>query len=109
MQGIIHIGVTCNVIVRDDSSPQASSAEATYSQTTSGSISSDATSSHVTSTEISPSQASSPETVTSKLKPFLTDHLEEAPANEIFFRENPVNWSQMPDLIGDCRHLIWPP
>ena len=55
----------------------------------------------MTSTEISPSLASSPKTVTSKLMPLSTDHLEEAPADEVFFKENPINWSQIPDLIGD--------
>ncbi|MBY3556007.1 retroviral-like aspartic protease, partial [Modestobacter lapidis] len=34
--------------------------------------------------------------MTSELKP-----LEEAPADIVFFNENPVNWSQVPDLIGD--------
>ena len=38
------IGATCNVVVRDDSSSEASSAKAVYSQTTSGSICSGATS-----------------------------------------------------------------
>ena len=101
IQGITPIEVTLNVIIQDDSSSEASYVEATYSQTTSGSISSEVTSSHVTSTEISPSQASSSETVTSEFKLFPTDHHEEALANEIFFNENPVNWSQIPNLIGD--------
>ena len=50
--GMSPIGATCNVIVRDDSSSEASFAETTYSHATSGSISSEATSSQVTSTEI---------------------------------------------------------
>ena len=29
-----------------------------------------------------------------------TDHIEEAPADEVFFNENPINCSQIPDLIG---------
>ena len=52
------------------------------------------------STEIAPSQASSPETVTSEFKPLPIGHHEEALANEIF-KENSVNWSQIPNLIGD--------
>ena len=66
----------------------------------SGSISSGATYSRVTSTEIAPSHPSSLETVTSEFKPLLTDHHEGAPADEVF-KENPVNWSQVPNLIGD--------
>ena len=58
-------------------------------------------SSHVTSTEIAPSQASSPETVTSEFKPLPASHHEEALADEVLFNENPINWSQIPDLIGD--------
>ena len=54
----------------------------------------------MTSTEIAPSQASSPETVTSEFKPLPTDHHEEALADKVF-KENPVNWSQIPNLIGD--------
>ena len=54
----------------------------------------------MTSTEISSSQPSSAETVTSEFKPLTTDHHEEALADEVF-KENPVNWSQIPDLIGD--------
>ena len=55
----------------------------------------------MSSTEVSPSQALSPETVTSELKPLPIDHPEKAPADEVFFKENLVNWSQIPDLIGD--------
>ncbi|XXG41999.1 hypothetical protein AAC387_Pa01g2358 [Persea americana] len=94
------IEVACNVIVHDDSASKAPSAEATNSQNVSGSISSGATYSRVTSTEIAPSQPSSPETVTSEFKPLPTDHHEEALADEVF-KENPVNWSQVPNLIGD--------
>ncbi|KAJ8617443.1 hypothetical protein MRB53_013629 [Persea americana] len=94
------IGVACNVIVQDDSASEAPSAEATDSKNASGSISSGATYSRVTSTEIAPSQPSSPKTVTSEFKPLPTDHHEEALADEIF-KENPVNWSQIPNLIGD--------
>ena len=88
------------MIVQDDSASKAPSAEATDSQNASGSISSGATYSRVTSTEIAPSRPSSPETVTSEFKPLPTDHHEEALADEIF-KENPVNWSQIPNLIGD--------
>lgn len=95
------IGTTCNAIVLDDSVSEALSTKATDSHITFGSISSGATSSHVTSTEISPSQFSSPETVTSELNPLPMDHLEEAEVEGFFFNENPVNWSQIPDLIGD--------
>ena len=101
--GASSIGVACNAIVQDDDAFETSSAEATDSQTASGSISSGATSSRVTSAEISPSQASSFETVTSELKPLPTGQIEESPADIVFFNENPVNWSQVPDLIGD----IW--
>ncbi|KAJ8639913.1 hypothetical protein MRB53_016607 [Persea americana] len=94
------IEVACNVIVQDDSASEASSAEATDSQKASGSISSGATYSRVTSTEIAPSEPSSPETVTSEFKPLPTDHQEEALADEVF-KENLVNWSQVPNLIGD--------
>ena len=90
IQRITPIRVTYNVIIWDDSSSEASSTEAIYSQTASG-ISFGATSSQVTSTEISPSQASSPETVRSELKPLPTDHLEEAPSVEVFFNESRVN------------------
>ncbi|XXG59329.1 hypothetical protein AAC387_Pa04g1433 [Persea americana] len=93
------IEVACNVIVQDDSASETPSAEATDSQNVSSSISSGATYSRVTSTEITPSQPSSPETVTSEFKPLLTDHHEEALADEVF-KENPVNWSQVPNLIG---------
>ena len=55
----------------------------------------------MTSTEKSPSHASSPETVTLELTPLLTDHCEEALVDDVFFNENPVNWSQIPNLIGD--------
>ncbi|XXG53393.1 hypothetical protein AAC387_Pa03g1488 [Persea americana] len=96
------IEVACNVIVQDDSAFEAPSAEVTDSQNGSGSISSAATYSRVTSTEIAPSQPSSPETVTSEFKPLPTDHHEEVMADEIF-KENPVNWSQIPNLIGDVR------
>ncbi|XXG62961.1 hypothetical protein AAC387_Pa05g1244 [Persea americana] len=54
----------------------------------------------VTSTKIASSQPSSPETVTLEFKPLPTDHHEEALADEVF-KENPVNWSQVPNLIGD--------
>ena len=54
----------------------------------------------MTSTEISSSQPSSPETVTLEFKPLPTGHHEEALALE-FFNENSVNWSQIPNLIGD--------
>ncbi|XXG76887.1 hypothetical protein AAC387_Pa08g1155 [Persea americana] len=54
----------------------------------------------VTSIEIASSQPSSPQTVTSEFKPLLTDHHGEALADEVF-KENPVNWSQVPNLIGD--------
>ncbi|XXG59171.1 hypothetical protein AAC387_Pa04g1297 [Persea americana] len=94
------IEVACNVIVQDDSASKASSTEATDSQNAFGSISSGATYSRVTSTKITSSQLSSPETVTSEFKPLPTDHHEEALANEVF-KENPVNWSQVPNLIGD--------
>ncbi|XXG47521.1 hypothetical protein AAC387_Pa02g2156 [Persea americana] len=94
------IKVACNVIVQDDNASEAPSAEATDSQNVSGSISSGATYSRVTSTEIAPSQRSSPETVTSEFKPLLTDHHEEALVDEVF-KENLVNWSQVPNLIGD--------
>ncbi|KAJ8615169.1 hypothetical protein MRB53_034541 [Persea americana] len=94
------IKVGCNVIVQDDSASEAPSAEATDSQNVSSSIFSGATYSRVTSTEIAPSRPSSPETVTSEFKPLLTDHNEEALADEVF-KENPVNWSQVPNLIGD--------
>ncbi|XXG47440.1 hypothetical protein AAC387_Pa02g2086 [Persea americana] len=70
------------------------------SQNASGSISSRATYCRMTCTEIASSQPSSPEKVTSEFKPFLTDHQEEALADEVF-KENPVNWSQVPNLIGD--------
>ena len=95
------VQATCNVIVRDDSSSKASSAEAIYSQTISGNISFGATFSQVTSIEISHSQASSPETVVSRFTPVLTDHREEAPVDDVFFNKNQVNWSQIPNLIGD--------
>lgn len=95
------IEVACNVIVQDDSASKASSTEAANSQNASGSISSGATSSHVTSTEIAPSQASPLEMVTSEFKPLPTGHHEEALVDEVIFNENPVNWSQTPDLIGD--------
>ncbi|XXG82708.1 hypothetical protein AAC387_Pa10g0606 [Persea americana] len=72
------IEVACNVIVQDDSASEASSAEATDSQNASGSISSGATSS----------------------RPLPTDHHEEALVDEVF-KENSVNWSQIPNLIGD--------
>ncbi|XXG88145.1 hypothetical protein AAC387_Pa12g0394 [Persea americana] len=94
------IKVACNVIVQDYNASEAPSAEATDSQNVSGSISSGATYSRVTSTQIAPSQPSSPETVTSEFKPLPTDHHEEALADEVF-KENPVNWSQVPNLIGD--------
>ncbi|XXG88177.1 hypothetical protein AAC387_Pa12g0421 [Persea americana] len=94
------IEVACNVIVQDDSASEAPSAEATDSQNVSSSISSGATYSRVTSTEIAPSQPSSLETVTSEFKPLPTDHHEEALADEVF-KEKPVNWSQVPNLIGD--------
>lgn len=94
------IEVACNVIVQDDSAFEASSAKAIDSQNASDSMSSGATSSRVTSTEIASSQPSSPETVTSKFKPLPTGHHEEALADEIF-KENSVNWSQIPNLIGD--------
>ena len=86
------IGVTCNVIVQDDSASEAPSAEATDSQNVSSSISFGATYSRVTSTKIAPSQPSSPETVTLEFKPLPTDHHEEALADKVF-KENPVNWS----------------
>ncbi|XXG88406.1 hypothetical protein AAC387_Pa12g0617 [Persea americana] len=76
------IGVACNAIAQDDSTSEAPFAKARNSQTTSGSISSGATSSRVTSTEIASSQPSSLETMTSEFKPFLTDHHEEALADE---------------------------
>ena len=94
------IEVACNVIVQDDSASEAPSAEATDSQNASSSISSGATYSRVTSTEIASSQPSSPETVISEFKPLPTDHHEEVLADEAF-KENPVNWSQIPNLIGD--------
>ncbi|XXG53350.1 hypothetical protein AAC387_Pa03g1453 [Persea americana] len=94
------IEVACNVIVQDDSASEASSAEATDSQNASGSISSGATSSRVTSTEIVSSQPSSPETMTSEFEPLPTGHHEEALADEVF-KEDPVNLSQIPNLIGD--------
>ncbi|XXG85667.1 hypothetical protein AAC387_Pa11g0704 [Persea americana] len=94
------IKVACNVIVQDDSASEASSDEATDSQNASGSISSGATSSRVTSTEIVYSQPSSPEIVTLEFKPLPTDHHEEALVDEVF-KENPVNWSQIPNPIGD--------
>ncbi|XXG47644.1 hypothetical protein AAC387_Pa02g2257 [Persea americana] len=94
------IEVTYNAIVQDDSASEASSAEAVDSQNASGSISFGATSSRVTSTEIASSQPSSPETVTSEFKPFPTYHHEEALADEVF-KENPINWSQISNLIGD--------
>ena len=40
-------------------------------------------------------------TVTSEFKPLLSDHHEEALANEVLFNEDLVNWSQIPNLIGD--------
>ncbi|XXG82672.1 hypothetical protein AAC387_Pa10g0572 [Persea americana] len=95
------IEVACNVIVRDDSDSTASSAEATDSQNASGSISSGATYSRVTSIEIASFQTSSPEMVTSEFKPLPTEHHEEALADDVF-KENPVNWSQIPNLIGDA-------
>ncbi|XXG53800.1 hypothetical protein AAC387_Pa03g1835 [Persea americana] len=58
-------------------------------------------SSQVTSTEISPFEASSPETVTSEITPLQTDYREKATTDDVFFNENPVNWSQIPNLIGD--------
>ncbi|XXG73237.1 hypothetical protein AAC387_Pa07g2189 [Persea americana] len=95
------IKVACNVIiVQDDSASEASSAEAMDSQNASGNISSGVTYSPVTSTEIASSQPSSPETMTSEFKPLLTGHHEEALADDAF-KENPVNWSQIPNLIGD--------
>ncbi|XXG62827.1 hypothetical protein AAC387_Pa05g1131 [Persea americana] len=94
------IKVACNVIVHEVSASEAPSAEATDSENASGSISSGATSSRVTSAEIAYSQPSSPKTVTSVFKPLPTDHHEEALADEVF-KENPANWSQIPDLIGD--------
>ncbi|XXG72495.1 hypothetical protein AAC387_Pa07g1575 [Persea americana] len=93
------IEVACNVIVQDDSASEAPSAKATDSQNASC-ISSGATYSWVTSTKIALSQPSSPEIMTSKFKPLPTDHHEEALADEIF-KENPVNWSQIPNFIGD--------
>ncbi|XXG82931.1 hypothetical protein AAC387_Pa10g0803 [Persea americana] len=95
-----YIEGACNVIVHDDSTSEALSTEATDSQNASGSISSGATYSQVTSTEITSSQPSSLETVTSEFKPLPTDHHEEFLVDEIF-KENPVNWSQIPNLIGD--------
>ena len=100
--GASSIEVACNVIVQDDSAFEASSTEAADSQNASGSISSGATSSRVTSTEIASSQPSSPEMVTSKFKPLPTDHQEEALADEVL-KKNPVNWSQVPNLIGDVQ------
>ncbi|KAJ8615405.1 hypothetical protein MRB53_034777 [Persea americana] len=94
------IEVACNVIVQDDCASEAPSAEATDSHNASNSISSGAIYSQVTSTEIAPSRPSSPETVTSEFKPLPTDHHEEALADEVF-KEHPVNWSQVPNLIGD--------
>ena len=94
------IEVACNVIVQDDSASEASSAEAIDSQNASGSRPSGATSSRVTSTKIASSQPSSSETVTSEFKPLPTGHHEKALADEVF-NENPINWSQIPDLIGD--------
>ena len=38
--------------------------------------------------------------MTSEFKPLPTDHHEEALAGEVF-NENSVNWSQIPNLIGD--------
>ncbi|XXG53361.1 hypothetical protein AAC387_Pa03g1463 [Persea americana] len=87
-----------NMIVQDDSASEASSAEAADSQNASGSISSGATSSRVTSTEIASSQPSSPEMVTSEFKPLPTGHHEEALVDEVF-KEDPVNWSQIPNLM----------
>ena len=98
--GASSIEVAWNVIVQDDSASEASSAEAADSQNVSGSISSGATSSWVTSTMIASSQPSSPETVTSEFKPLPTGHHEETLAHE-FFNENQVNWSQIPNLIGN--------
>ncbi|XXG73017.1 hypothetical protein AAC387_Pa07g1999 [Persea americana] len=95
-----HLPSELPVIVHDDNASEAPSAEATDSQNAFGSISSGATYSRVTSTKIVLSQPLSPETVTSEFKPLLTDHQEEALADEVF-KENPVNWSQVPNLIGD--------
>ncbi|KAJ8624185.1 hypothetical protein MRB53_032715 [Persea americana] len=94
------IEVACNVIVQDDSASKAPSAEATDSQNASGSISSGTTYYRATPTEIASSQLSSPKTVTSEFKSLPTDHHKEALADEVF-KENPVNWYQMPNLIGD--------
>ena len=58
-------------------------------------------SSQVTSTEISPFEASSPEIVTSEITPLQTDYREKATTDDVFFNKNPVNWSQIPNLIGD--------
>ncbi|KAJ8624407.1 hypothetical protein MRB53_032937 [Persea americana] len=71
------IEVACNATVQDDSASEAPSVVATDSQ-----------------------NPSSPETVTSEFKPLSTDHHEEALADEVF-KENLVNWSQVPNLIGD--------
>ncbi|XXG62740.1 hypothetical protein AAC387_Pa05g1053 [Persea americana] len=82
------IKVARNVIVQDDSSSEASFAEAIDSQNASASISSAATSSWVTSTEIASSQPSSPERVTSEFKPLPIGRHEEALADEVF-KEDP--------------------